>query len=268
MLKLISSFQLYNYHWKRNSRCSVNQIFSFWNCLCFIDKFHHFTLEIMLSIVFWKPIQLDMCIIMQTSYIEPMFFNAVLMMDKRRRRWHIIKTALGWLIVLSVVPGRIHKVYHGMLEGRGGSKGFTMVCWKARADPEGLPWYVDRQGWIQRVYHGMLEGRGGSSAFFHGMLIGRGGSRGFSMVCWKVGVDPEGFSWYVDRQGWIQRVFPWYVRRQGWIQRVYHDMLEGRGGSIEFTMICWKAGVDLQGFTWYAERQGPNLVVFMVCRKA
>ena len=61
-------------------------------------------------------------------------------------------------------------------DGRqGGSRGFTMVCWKAgriqrvyhgmmegRADPEGLPWYDGRQGRMQRVYHGMLKGRGGS----------------------------------------------------------------------------------------------------------
>ena len=25
--------------------------------------------------------------------------------------------------------------HHGMLKGRGGSGGFTMVCWKAGADP-------------------------------------------------------------------------------------------------------------------------------------
>ena len=60
--------------------------------------------------------------------------------------------------------GRIQSVYHGMIEGRGGSRVFTMVCWKA--------------GRIQRVYHGMLEGRGRSS--------------GFSMVCWLGGrADPE-----------------------------------------------------------------------------
>ena len=53
-------------------------------------------------------------------------------------------------------------MYHGMREGRGGSRGFTMVCCKAGADPEGVPWYDGRQGWIQRVYHGMMEGRGGS----------------------------------------------------------------------------------------------------------
>ena len=60
--------------------------------------------------------------------------------------------------------GRIQRVYHGMLEGRadpeglpwyagrqGGSRGFTMVCWKA--------------GRIQRVYHGMMEDRGGSRGF-------------------------------------------------------------------------------------------------------
>ena len=60
--------------------------------------------------------------------------------------------------------GRSQRVYHGMLEGRGESRGFSM--------------YVGRQGRIQRVYYGMLEGRGGS--------------RGFSMIGWKAGVDPEG----------------------------------------------------------------------------
>ena len=47
---------------------------------------------------------------------------------------------------------------HGMLEGRGGSRGFTMVCWNAGADPEGLPWYAGRSGWIQGGFHAMLEG--------------------------------------------------------------------------------------------------------------
>ena len=50
------------------------------------------------------------------------------------------------------------------------------------------------------------------------------------MVYWKAGADPEGL--------------PWYAGRQGRIQRVYHGMLEGRGGSIGFTMVCWEAGVD------------------------
>ena len=35
--------------------------------------------------------------------------------------------------------GMIQKVYHGMLEGSDGFGGFTMACWKAGADPEGLP---------------------------------------------------------------------------------------------------------------------------------
>ena len=78
--------------------------------------------------------------------------------------------------------GRIQRVYNGMLKGRGGSGGFTMICWKAGADPEGLQWYAGRQGgsrgftmvcrrqgWIRRVHHDMLEGRGGY--------------RGFTMVC-------------------------------------------------------------------------------------
>ena len=38
--------------------------------------------------------------------------------------------------------GRIQRVYHGMLEGSGGSRGFTMVCCKAGADAGGLPWYA------------------------------------------------------------------------------------------------------------------------------
>ena len=42
--------------------------------------------------------------------------------------------------------GRIQMVYHGMLESRGGSRGCTMVCWKAGVDPEGVPWYDGRQG--------------------------------------------------------------------------------------------------------------------------
>ena len=67
--------------------------------------------------------------------------------------------------------------YHGILEGKGGSRGFIMVCWKAEADPEGLQWCAGRQGRIQRVYNGMLEGKGGS--------------RGCIMVCWKTGADPE-----------------------------------------------------------------------------
>ena len=41
-------------------------------------------------------------------------------------------------------PGR-GRGYHGMLEGRGESRGFTFVCW--------------RTGGIQRAYHGMVEGR-------------------------------------------------------------------------------------------------------------
>ena len=65
-----------------------------------------------------------------------------------------------------------------MIEGRGGSSGFTMACWKAGADLAGLPWYAGRQdgyrglpwytrrqGRIQWVYHGMIEGRGGSRVF-------------------------------------------------------------------------------------------------------
>ena len=55
--------------------------------------------------------------------------------------------------------GRIQRVYHDMREGRGGSRGFTMVCCKAGSDPEGLSWYAGRQWRIQRVYHGMMEGR-------------------------------------------------------------------------------------------------------------
>ena len=128
-----------------------------------------------------------------------------------------------------------------MLEGRGGSKGLTMVRWKAATDPEGLPWYTGSQGRIQRVYHGMLEGRGGS--------------RGFTMVCWKAGADPEGL--------------PWYAGRQGRIQRVYHGMLEGRGGFRGFTMVWWRAGAYPEGFIgieevsgrsrglpWYSGKQG------------
>ena len=45
---------------------------------------------------------------------------------------------------------RIQRAYHGMMEGRGGSRWFTMVCWKCRQDL------------IQIVYHGVPEGRGGS----------------------------------------------------------------------------------------------------------
>ena len=62
---------------------------------------------------------------------------------------------------------------------------------EGRADPEGLPWYARRQGWIQRVYHGMMEGRGGS--------------RGFTLACCKAEADsnhmplysgdPEGVPW-------------------------------------------------------------------------
>ena len=37
-------------------------------------------------------------------------------------------------------------MYHGMMEGRGGSRGCTMVCWKAGVDLEGVPWYDGRQG--------------------------------------------------------------------------------------------------------------------------
>ena len=67
--------------------------------------------------------------------------------------------------------GRIQRVYNGMLEGRGGSRGFTLVCWR-QGDPEGLPWYAGKQG----------------------------GSGGFTMACWKAGVDPEGLPWYAGRQ--------------------------------------------------------------------
>ena len=38
-----------------------------------------------------------------------------------------------------------------MMEGRGVSRGFTIVCWKAGADPED--------------FHGMLEDRGGSRGY-------------------------------------------------------------------------------------------------------
>ena len=146
--------------------------------------------------------------------------------------------------------GRIQRVYcHGTLEGRGESIGFTMVCWKAGADPEGF------QGRIQRGYHGMLESRGGlhpeglpcngerqgwvqmvfmvwwkagADSEGHGMLEGR--SR-FTMVCWKAGVDPEGSPWYAGRKaGADPEGLPWYAGRQGRIQRV--------------PMVCWKVGVD------------------------
>ena len=63
------------------------------------------------------------------------------------------------------IQERIQRVYHGMIEGRGGSRGFTMVCWKAGEDPEGLPWSAGIQERIQSVYHGMIEGRGGSRGF-------------------------------------------------------------------------------------------------------
>ena len=82
--------------------------------------------------------------------------------------------------------------YQGMLESICGPRGSFMVCWKAGADPEGLPWYAGRQGRIRRAYHGMLEGRGGSIEF--------------TMVNWKAGVDVEGLSWYAGRQGRIHRV--------------------------------------------------------------
>ena len=98
-----------------------------------------------------------------------------------------------------------------------------MVCYKAGTDPEGLPLYARKQGRIERVYLGMLEGGGGS--------------RMFTMVCWKAGADPKGLPQYagslVDTDG-----SPWYAGRQGWIQTVYHGMLEGRGGSRRFTMVC------------------------------
>ena len=68
--------------------------------------------------------------------------------------------------------------FHYLPEGRGGSRGFTMVCWTAGADPEGLPCYSERQGRIQKV----------------------------SIVRWKAGADPEGLPWYAGRQGRIQRV--------------------------------------------------------------
>ena len=53
-------------------------------------------------------------------------------------------------------------------DGRqGGSRGFTMVCWKA--------------GRIQRVYHGMMEGRADPEGlpWYDGR---QGGSRGFTMA--------------------------------------------------------------------------------------
>ena len=62
------------------------------------------------------------------------------------------------------------------------------------------------------------------------------------MVFWKARVDPEGLLWYAGRQGWIQRV--------------YLGILEGKGGSRGFTLVCWKAWVDPEGSPWYAGMHG------------
>ena len=67
---------------------------------------------------------------------------------------------------------RVQKVHHSMCGDSGGSRVFTIVCWKAGADPKG----------------------------FHGMLESRGGSRGFTVACWKAEADPEGLPWYAERQ--------------------------------------------------------------------
>ena len=48
-----------------------------------------------------------------------------------------------------------------MLKGRGGSTGFSMVCWKTGTEPRG----------------------------FHGMPEDMGGSKGFSMACWMAGAE-------------------------------------------------------------------------------
>ena len=111
-----------------------------------------------------------------------------------------------------------------------------MVCWKAGADLAGLPWYAGRQD----GYRGLPW-----------YTRRQGGPRGFTIISWKAGADPDGLPWHTGKQGeprgftiicWKAGAdlegLPWYARRQGWIQRVYHGMIEGRGGSRGFTMVC------------------------------
>ena len=137
--------------------------------------------------------------------------------------YHLPCYAAGQALIQRNYHGRLEdkgesRVSQGMLEGSGGSRAFTMVCWKAGVDPEGLPWCAGRQGgfrgftmafWkarrIQRVYHGVLKDRADSEGLpWHAGK--QGGSRGFTMVWWRAGVIPEGFPWYTGGQGRISPI--------------------------------------------------------------
>ena len=72
-----------------------------------------------------------------------------------------------------------------------------MVCWKAGADPEGLPWYTEDQG---------------------------DGYKAFTMVCWKQGRIQRVYHVILKTRTTGLKHLPWSSGRRG-IQRVYNGML-------------------------------------------
>ena len=92
---------------------------------------------------------------------------------------------------------RIFRILHGILEGRGRSRGYYIVCWKAgvQRGTEGIMWFV---------------GRGGSSGCYILLYSKAEQIQGVLFFFWKAGADPEGITWYAGRQGRIQRVYMMY----------------------------------------------------------
>ena len=83
------------------------------------------------------------------------------------------------------------------------------------------------------------------------------------MVCWRQGRIQRVYNGMLE--AWVDlEGLPWYAGGRE-IQRVYNGMLEGRGGSREFTMVCWKAGADPEGLQWYAGGRGGSRGFTMVC---